>query len=169
VGCLRRSTLELRLSLITHVSITRQTVVSEPNREETGLTHALLLGKEAIRATVASGVRSVLCYCAHPRVTSWKPELTFEKEWFPDWVMATFRELASMQPFGPNGQVRLGFALDVALVPPRVLKDVFDEVRALGAHLITSHETRSRMLDRKHLDFSKLSCPHSFLLATLGG
>ncbi|KAL2867590.1 uncharacterized protein BJX67DRAFT_387828 [Aspergillus lucknowensis] len=103
--------------------------------------------KEAIRATVASGIRSVFCYCAHPRVATWKPELTFEKEWFPDWVMATFRELASMQPFGPNGRVRLGFALDVALVPPHVLRNVFDEVRALGAHLITSHETRIRMLD----------------------
>ncbi|KAH8690443.1 hypothetical protein BGW36DRAFT_400919 [Talaromyces proteolyticus] len=103
--------------------------------------------REAIRATVASGIRSVFCYCAHPRVATWQPELAFEKEWFPDWVMATFRQLATMQPFGLNGRVRLGFAIDAALVPPSVLKSVFHEVRALGAQLITSHETRLRMLD----------------------
>lgn len=69
-----------------------------------------------------------------------------------------------MQPFGPNGRVRLGFAIDAALAPSSILTDVFDEVRALGAHLITSHETRIRMLDSKHparnLTIS-FSCPEA--------
>jgi hypothetical protein len=83
-------------------------------------------------------------------VATWQPELAFEKEWFPDWIMATFRQLSNMQPFGPNGRVRLGFAIDAALVSPSLLRSVFHEVRTLGAHLITSHETRVRMLDSKH-------------------
>ncbi|KAK5994736.1 5'-deoxyadenosine deaminase-like protein [Cladobotryum mycophilum] len=100
--------------------------------------------KEAIRATIASGIRSTFCYCAHPRVTTWKPELNITKDLFPDWSISTFKELASMQPFGPNGRVRLGFAMDIMYVPPAVLKDTYAMVRGYGVHLITSHVSRIR-------------------------
>jgi hypothetical protein len=104
-------------------------------------------GKEAIRGTVASGIRSIFCYCAHPRVKTWQPELRLDNNPLPEGVMDTFRELAAIQPFGPKGRVRLGFAMDTAFVRPQVLKNTFTEVRKLGAHLITSHVTRVSMMD----------------------
>jgi len=103
--------------------------------------------KEAIRGTVASGIRSIFCYCAHPRVKTWQPELRLDNNPLPEGVMDTFRELAAIQPFGPKGRVRLGFAMDTAFVRPQVLKNTFTEVRKLGAHLITSHVTRVSMMD----------------------
>ncbi|KFY81290.1 hypothetical protein V500_11551 [Pseudogymnoascus sp. VKM F-4518 (FW-2643)] len=103
--------------------------------------------KEALRALVASGVRSIFCYCAHQRVATWRPDFNFEKDLIPEWVMTTFRELASKNPFGPNGRVRLGFAIDTGFVSAGKLKDIFAEVRAEGVHLITSHATRIAMLD----------------------
>ncbi|KAH8721681.1 hypothetical protein BGZ61DRAFT_530209 [Ilyonectria robusta] len=103
--------------------------------------------KEAIRGTVASGIRGIFCYCAHPRVETWHPELKMDNNPLAEGVMDTFRELAAMQPFGPRGRVRLGFAMDVMFVRPQVLKDTFAEVRKLGAHLITSHVTRVSMMD----------------------
>ncbi|KXJ84895.1 hypothetical protein Micbo1qcDRAFT_186844 [Microdochium bolleyi] len=103
--------------------------------------------KEAIRATVGSGIRSVFCYCAQPRVTSWQPELKVDSNPVPGWVMETFRELAAKQPFGPRGRVRLGFAMDTMFVPEQVLQDTFAEARKHGAHLITSHATKVGMFD----------------------
>ncbi|EXK25799.1 hypothetical protein FOMG_17570 [Fusarium oxysporum f. sp. melonis 26406] len=103
--------------------------------------------KEAIRGTIASGIRSIFCYCVHPRVTTWKPELKLDSNPLPEGVMDTFRELAAIQPFGPKGRVKLGFAMDTVFVGPQVLKDTFTEVRKLGAHLITSHATRVSMMD----------------------
>ncbi|KAF2193178.1 amidohydrolase family protein [Zopfia rhizophila CBS 207.26] len=97
---------------------------------------------EAIRATVASGIRSTFCYCAHPRVATWQPQFTMENEIFPKWVMATFAQLASKQPFGPNGRVRLGFAIDSAYLAPQLLGVILSDVRAKGVKLITSHATR---------------------------
>ncbi|KAF2009633.1 Metallo-dependent hydrolase [Aaosphaeria arxii CBS 175.79] len=103
--------------------------------------------KEALRALVASGVRAVFCYCAHPRVETWHPELQFDKDMLPDWVMETFKELSTKQPFGPNGRVRLGFAIDPGFCSQHELKQVFAEARSNGAHLITSHGTKVAMLD----------------------
>ncbi|KAH7146188.1 hypothetical protein EDB81DRAFT_856662 [Dactylonectria macrodidyma] len=103
--------------------------------------------KEAIRGTISSGIRCIFCYCAHPRVETWKPELKMGNNPIAEGVMDTFRELATLQPFGPRGRVRLGFAMDAMFVRPQVLKDIFAQVRALGAHLITSHVTRVSMLD----------------------
>ncbi|KAH7145422.1 hypothetical protein B0J13DRAFT_675111 [Dactylonectria estremocensis] len=103
--------------------------------------------KEAIRGTIASGIRCILCYCAHPRVETWQPELKIDNNPVAEGVMDTFSELAALQPFGPRGRVRLGFAIDAMFVRPQVLKDTFAQVRKLGAHLITSHVTRVSMLD----------------------
>ncbi|KAJ3542111.1 hypothetical protein NM208_g4271 [Fusarium decemcellulare] len=101
---------------------------------------------EVLRATFSSGIRSIFCYCVHPLVTSWQPELKMSKDLFPSWVMDTFRELAAVQPFGPNGRVRLGSALDVMFVAETKLRQIFDEVHGLGAHLITCHDTRPSKL-----------------------
>lgn len=113
------------------------------------------LGKQAIRATITSGIRSVFCYCVHPKVATWLPEFTLEKDWFPEWAMTTYADLAAKQPFGPNGRVRLGFAIDGAFVPAEILKNTLVKVRALGAHLITSHVTSVGMFDRKSYSTSK--------------
>ena len=99
-------------------------------------------GETAIRATVASGFRSTFFYCAHPRVAAtWKPEFSMETEIFPQWVMAKFAQLVSRHELGPNGRIRLGFAIDGAYLPSPVLRTILSEVRAKGARLITSHVT----------------------------
>ncbi|KAH6999259.1 hypothetical protein BKA56DRAFT_650366 [Ilyonectria sp. MPI-CAGE-AT-0026] len=83
-----------------------------------------------------------LCYCAYPRVETWEPELKIGKNPVAKGVIDTFRELAAMQLFGPRGRVRLGFAMDTIFKQPQLLKDIFAQVRELGAYLITSHITR---------------------------
>ena len=72
---------------------------------------------------------------------TWQPELRFDKDMLPDWIMATFRELSAKQPFGPNGRVSLGFAIDPGFCSQDELRQVFAEARLSGAHLITSHGT----------------------------
>ncbi|KAL5356588.1 hypothetical protein BJX96DRAFT_186865 [Aspergillus floccosus] len=109
--------------------------------------YSSLHNKEAIRGQIASGIRSVFCYCVHPRVTTWQPELKLDHEISLDTEMENFRRLAKEQPFGPNGRVRLGFAMDTMFVHPKLLKTGFDEARKHGAHLITSHVTRISMMD----------------------
>ncbi|KAE8354083.1 hypothetical protein BDV28DRAFT_156522 [Aspergillus coremiiformis] len=74
--------------------------------------------KEALRATVSSEIRSIFGYCPTAR---------------------TFDQLATMNPFGPPGRVRLGFAFDGLYLPGEVLKEVYGRVRQVGAQLITSH------------------------------
>ncbi|KAJ5734121.1 hypothetical protein N7493_002907 [Penicillium malachiteum] len=97
---------------------------------------------EAVRATISSGIRSIFCYCVHPRIISWQPHINFDEDMFPSWIMETFRGLAASQPFGPNGRVKLGFALDAMFVTDEDLRETLGEVRRLGAHLITCHDTR---------------------------
>ena len=72
--------------------------------------------------------------------------MSLHKEMLPEWMMSTFGELASKQPFGPNGRVRLGFAIDPGFCTQDELKQVIGEARAKGAHLITSHGTKVAML-----------------------
>ena len=64
----------------------------------------------------------------------------------PEWIMSTFEELSSKQPFGPNGRVRLGFAIDPGFCSQGELKQVFAQARSNGAHLITCHGTEVAML-----------------------
>ena len=67
-----------------------------------------------------------------------------EEEFLPDWVMATFQELAS-RPLGHNGRVRLGFAIENLYLPKDVLAAVFAQVRSAGAQLITTHAVHCAM------------------------
>jgi hypothetical protein len=71
-----------------------------------------LVATEALRATIGSGIRSIFGYCPTPRVAQWTPEFKLEPDMLPPWVMKTFDKLASLNPFGPSGRVRLGFAFD---------------------------------------------------------
>ena len=101
--------------------------------------------EEAIRATIASGLRSIFCYCPTPRVAQWLPTFELEQNLLPDWVMSTFDRLSSRQPFGPNGRVRLGFAFDGLFLPGTVLKELFAKVRRQGVQLITTHALQNAL------------------------
>ncbi|GAM41953.1 amidohydrolase family protein [Talaromyces pinophilus] len=65
----------------------------------------------------------------------------------PELEMDKFKKLAKEQPFGPNGRVRLGFAMDTMFVQAKVLRDAFIEAREHGAQLLTSHLTKVSMMD----------------------
>ncbi|KAB8236284.1 uncharacterized protein BDW43DRAFT_252000 [Aspergillus alliaceus] len=95
--------------------------------------------KEAIRATISSGIRSIFAYCPTPRVAQWTPTFELSPDLLAPWVMETFDQLAILNPFGPSGRVRLGFAFDGLYLPGEVLKEVYGRVRHAGAQLITSH------------------------------
>jgi hypothetical protein len=58
---------------------------------------------------------------------------------FPSWVMETLDQLATLNPFGPKGRVRLGSAFDGHFMPGKVLKELYGRFRSAGAQLITSH------------------------------
>jgi hypothetical protein len=77
--------------------------------------------------------------------------------------MDTLKRLAKEQPFGPNGRVKLGFAMDTMFVQPKVLRDAFKKARDHGVHLITSHVTRVSMMDSEYILF-KLSATALLLL-----
>ena len=78
-------------------------------------------------------------YAATPRVKTWKPEFKLEEDLTATWVMETYEELAELSPFGPNGRVRLGFAVDGLFLPGHVLKEVLQRVRQQRPQLITMH------------------------------
>ncbi|KAI9040027.1 Metallo-dependent hydrolase [Aspergillus affinis] len=94
---------------------------------------------KALRATISSGLRSVFAYCPTPRIATWKPEFTLDRDFLPPWVMETFEKLAELNPLGPNGRVSLGFAFDGLFLPGPMLKSLYSKVREAGARLITSH------------------------------
>ncbi|KAF7587693.1 hypothetical protein BBP40_006852 [Aspergillus hancockii] len=95
--------------------------------------------KEALRATISSGIRSVFAYTPTARVAQWTPTFVLDPELFPPWVMETFDQLAALNPFGPDGRVRLGFAFDGLFLPGEVLQELYARVRRAGTQLITSH------------------------------
>jgi hypothetical protein len=53
--------------------------------------------------------------------------------------METFEQLGKEAPFGENGRVRLGFAIDALYLPDEVLKNIFATARSNGAQLVTLH------------------------------
>jgi hypothetical protein len=59
-----------------------------------------------------------------------------------DWVMKTLDSLASRDPFG-EGRIQLGFAFDGFFLPKELVVALFDEVKALGIKVITTHYTRN--------------------------
>ncbi|KAB8215602.1 hypothetical protein BDV33DRAFT_180522 [Aspergillus novoparasiticus] len=95
--------------------------------------------KEAIRATISSGIRSIFGYCPTAQVTQWSPKFQMAPDPLAPWVMETFDQLAAMNPLGPSGRVQLGFAFDMLYLPGEILKEIYGRVRRAGAQLITSH------------------------------
>ncbi|KAK5047656.1 hypothetical protein LTR84_006321 [Exophiala bonariae] len=102
---------------------------------------------EAIKATIASGIRSIFAYTPTTRVATWKPEFQLDHNSLAPWVMETWDRLAASNPFGPNGRVQLGFAFDGMYLPDKLLQDLFGKVRAQGSHLITTHAVNCSMFN----------------------
>lgn len=65
--------------------------------------------------------------------------------------MATWDKLADVNPFGPNGRVRLGFAFDGLWFPGDFLKSLFNKVREQGSQLITAHSMHNAMFGGMYL------------------
>ena len=95
----------------------------------------------AVSALVASGIRSIFCYCANPRVKSWTLEFTMEPDVIPDWFFKQLHELATEQPFG-DGRVHIGLAWDTWSLSKEVVSKFFEQARTWGIKLITCHHTR---------------------------
>lgn len=89
-----------------------------------------------LQALVASGIRSVYCYCV-PRTTSWSPFSTVDDYTSPH-VLENWKSLASKGPYG-DGRVQLGFAVDNLYQSPDQMKDLYSELRNANAKVITSH------------------------------
>lgn len=98
----------------------------------------------AVRATVASGIRSIYGYCPISRAESLQP---FKRIWdfFPPWVMDTFDKLTTINPLA-NGRVMLGFAFDGLFLPKEILQPVFQKVMDAGAQVFTTHDTAGPMM-----------------------
>lgn len=84
-------------------------------------------------------------------MSTWQPELKLDHKLNVDAEMDNFKNLAKEQPFGPNGRVRLGFAMDTMFVQAKVLRDAFIEAREHGAQLLTSHLTKVSMMDSEYI------------------
>ena len=92
----------------------------------------------ALRATVASGVRSIYGYCPTARIESLQP-FQMNRDLLPPWVMDTFDKLAAAKPFG-DGRVLLGFAFDGFFLPKEMLDPLFHRVVEGGIQLFTTHD-----------------------------
>ncbi|KAL5327980.1 hypothetical protein ACEPPN_005686 [Leptodophora sp. 'Broadleaf-Isolate-01'] len=93
--------------------------------------------KAAIAATMSSGIRSVFCYSATPRLESWEP-FKLNHDLLPSWVLGTLEELVAKNPIA-SGRVQLGFAFDSTYLPKEMIVATFEKVKSLGIKLITTH------------------------------
>jgi hypothetical protein len=100
----------------------------------------VLEANAAIAATIASGIRSVFCYCPTPRIDSWNP-LVMNHDLLAGWVMSSLERLAAASPFG-DGRIELGFAFDGFFLPKETVISLFQKVKALGIKVITTHVVR---------------------------
>ncbi|KAK1445714.1 amidohydrolase [Colletotrichum melonis] len=89
-----------------------------------------------IQALIASGLRSVYCYCV-PRTTSWSPFSTAD-DYTSSHVLEEWKSLATNGPYG-DGRVQIGFAVDNLYQSPDQMKFLYSELRAAKAKVITSH------------------------------
>ncbi|KAI9704305.1 MAG: hypothetical protein M1836_007166 [Candelina mexicana] len=95
--------------------------------------------RNALSATVSSGIRSFFCYTPTMRVKSWTPEMEMDTEdLLPIWVMDQLEELGRQAPFG-EGRVELGFAFDLLFLPKEMVIGIFERARKIGVKLITLH------------------------------
>jgi hypothetical protein len=110
-----------------------------------------LAAEEAIRATVASGIRSVFCYCPTPRAAQWQPTLSLAHDMFPDWIMQTMSRLSGLLRQIAEGRVTMGFALDGTHLPPQFLHDILQSARKNGAEQMTFHAVHGNMFNGTYL------------------
>ncbi|KAI9778291.1 MAG: hypothetical protein M1835_004968 [Candelina submexicana] len=95
--------------------------------------------RNALSATVSSGIRSFFCYTPTMRVKSWTPEMEINTEdLLPIWIMDQLEELGRQAPFG-EGRVELGFAFDLLFLPKEMVIGIFERARKIGVKLITLH------------------------------
>lgn len=108
----------------------------------------------ALRATLASGIRSIFGYCPTPRAEALEP-FSMAHDFFPPWVMDTFEKLAAANPMG-DGRVLLGFAFDGLFLPKEMLQPIFKRVFDAGAHLYTVHDSVGPMFGNRPSAFYTL-------------
>ncbi|KAH8824996.1 hypothetical protein DL96DRAFT_154509 [Flagelloscypha sp. PMI_526] len=94
----------------------------------------------AIDATVESGLRSFFCYTMVPEIKSWSPEFAIGDPPL-DWMIPQLQELATKNPFGPNGRVTLGFAFDALFLPTPVVQQSIGMARGLKLFPLTAHDS----------------------------
>ncbi|KAL4247038.1 5-Methylthioadenosine/S-adenosylhomocysteine deaminase [Abortiporus biennis] len=100
----------------------------------------------ALKATVESGARVILCSARQSAPTSITPDLKMEFGLEPDatnWQMAKMKEWATKDgcKLSPDGRVTLGFAYDQVGfgLPIEVNQQILKQVRELGVEIITAH------------------------------
>lgn len=91
----------------------------------------------AIRATVASGIRSVYGYCFTGRVDSWSP-FKLDPAYIAPFALDSLERLAKCAPFG-NGRIQLGVAYDGWFLPDEIVIPLFQKIKDLGIKYITTH------------------------------
>ncbi|KAJ6164803.1 hypothetical protein N7470_003475 [Penicillium chermesinum] len=105
----------------------------------------------AVEATIASGIRSVFCYTPTERTKTWHPEMSVDGSLLDDWVIDHLKKLAALAPFG-DGRVELGLGFDGFMLPKEQVVPFFQQARALGTKVITSHYVRKYFGDESLVD-----------------
>ncbi|KAF2627673.1 hypothetical protein BU25DRAFT_468706 [Macroventuria anomochaeta] len=121
--------------------------------------------KLGVVATASSGIRSVFCYTPIMGVKKFNP-LRIQPNPFKDWVMQTFHQLADKGPFG-EGRVTLGFAFDLLLLPPEMIRGLFTQVKEKGVKTITTHGSVS--LGKVVQSLKSLDLPDESTVISHGG
>lgn len=102
----------------------------------------MLAAEAAIRATIASGIRSIYGYCFTGRVDSWSP-FALNPSFIAPFATKALKKLASTAPFSNNARLTLGVAFDGWFLPREVITSLFQEVKNLGIRHVTTHNAPS--------------------------
>ncbi|KAF5523930.1 5-methylthioadenosine/S-adenosylhomocysteine deaminase [Colletotrichum aenigma] len=99
--------------------------------------------RQALSATIASGIRSIFAYSHAPYFTKWDAKsCELSRDIMPESSMAHIFELAQQQPFG-NGRVHIGFGFDYWFLPKEAVVGIFSQLRGAGIKLFTSHYAKN--------------------------
>lgn len=101
------------------------------------------LGRSGLAGTLTSGIRAIFAYTPIIPITEFTPEVKFESEALPAWVIQAFERLAKSSPLNqPDSRVKLGLGMDLYFLPKESLQALFQRVRELGVKVVTSHFVR---------------------------
>ena len=103
--------------------------------------------EQALKASVASGLRMVYALAPAMRLQKWDKEqfVPVQEAPVPDWQYDFVEDYCKQQPIA--GRVGIGFGYDAWYMPEEYTKAVFERVRKAGIKVMTNHTVKNVVFD----------------------